>query len=238
MNKATIERYIVEKGERCWDSIGIYGSGTCELLDTYEHCRSCPIYLFSGRQLFKKEVNSDFVNDWTKIYSQEKENSEEQKKSLVIFRIQNEWFALDTALFQEAISNKLIHIVPSRTNQYLYGVVNVNGELFLSVSMESLLGLQRVANNDLANKKLLVLNIEEQKYCFPIDEFGAVISVKLDSLEDIPNTLEKIENNLIINVFKNEYRSKLNNMIEVKQRTISLICHRKLLNLLNRCLIW
>ena len=69
MNKVDIEKKINEKGGQCWESIGVYGAYTCELLDQYEHCRSCPIYLYSGRLLFKKNADDIFINDWTKLYA-------------------------------------------------------------------------------------------------------------------------------------------------------------------------
>lgn len=238
MNKLDIEKEISEKGSQCWDNIGVYGSCSCELLEQYEHCRSCPIYLYSGRMLFKKNADESYINDWTKLYAQEKESDKQQKRSVVMFRIQEEWFAIDTGLFQEAVANKMIHIVPGRTNKYLYGIVNVNGELFLSIALESFLGLNRESDNSLNSKKLLVLCIDKQRYCFPIDEYDSVTGIKVDDFEEIPNTLNKMEDNIIESVFRNTYKYKENNETKTRERVVSLISNEKLIFSLNRYLLW
>ncbi len=238
MNKDEIEREIAEKGDNCWDNIGVFGNITCELLEAYEHCHNCPIYLFAGRRLFKKEADEALIEDWTKIYSLEKETDLQNKRSVVLFRIQNEWFAIDTGLFQEAVVNKMIHIIPGRSNKYLYGIVNVNGELYLTIAMESLVGLDRKFDMELNSKQLLVLNIDNQKYCFPIDEFDSVKNIKLSDLEEIPQTISKIENNIIDNVFKTTHKSKINNESHTIEIVASIINNQKLISSLNRNLVW
>lgn len=238
MNKLDIERHIKEKGEQCWENIGVYGSCSCQLLDQYEHCRSCPIYLYSGRLLFEREAEQKFIKEWTKLYSQEKESDLHNRKSVVMFKIQNEWFAIDTSLFQEAVVNKMIHIVPGRTNKYLYGVVNVNGELFLSIAMESFLGLTRGNDSEMNSKKLLVLNLDDQRYCFPIDEYDSVTGIIIDNLEEIPHTLSKMEDNIIEKVFKNTFKLKENNKTKLNERVVSLISPNKLKSSLDRYLVW
>ncbi len=238
MNKIDIEKHIKNKGEQCWEQIGVYGSCTCDILEQYEHCRSCPVYLYSGRLLFKKVADDEFIKDWTKLYSQEKEHDRQDKKSVVMFKIQNEWFAIETGLFQEAVVNKLIHIVPGRTNKYLYGIVNVNGELFLSIAMESFLGLDRSSDQDFNAKNLLVLNFDDQRYCFPIDEYDSVAGIRIDDLEEIPHTLSKMEDNIIKSVFRNTYKYKENNETKLVDRVVSLISKDKLKSLLDRYLTW
>ena len=104
--------------------------------------------------------------------------------------------------------------------------------------MESFLGLNRSNEFELKSKKLLVLNIDEQRYCFPIDEYDSVKGINLNEFEDIPNTLNKMDDNIIESVFKNTYKIKENNESKIRDRIVSLISNEKLINSLNRYLVW
>ncbi len=227
MDNQEIVRLIKLKGDSCWDSVGIFGEGTCEILSTHEHCRSCPVYQYSGRQLFNRSIPQKYKDEWTLTYSQTKEIEEYKKLSIVLFRIADEWFALDTKLFQEALAQKKIHYIPGRTNKYLYGVINVNGELLLSIVLSSFLGINEVTlkENEIY-RNLLVLNTKEQRYCFPVDEFDSVTSINVNILEDIPATVSKKEHTLTEKMFK------------LKKRTYSLLNADKLIDEINRNLTW
>ncbi|MEL7358670.1 MAG: chemotaxis protein CheW [Cyanobacteria bacterium J06560_6] len=67
--------------------------------------------------------------------------------SLLIFRLAKEWFALSAKLCRQVLSPLTAHTLPHRSNDTLQGIVNVNGQMLLKVSLRSLLNLPAAQAN-------------------------------------------------------------------------------------------
>jgi chemotaxis-related protein WspD len=225
-----LDKIILEKGEKCWATIGVYGLGVCDLLNEYDHCKHCPVYVHSGRKLLERPIADGLIDEWSEIFRQEKATEIIDKISVVIFSISGEWLAIRTDLFQEAVVYKFVHYVPGRSNKYFLGVVNINGELYLSISLAAFLDLPEVMPIDDKGKSvfkvLLVLNETCMRYGFPVDEFEGVISISAGSLEDTPATLSKNENTISAKVFNH------------RNNKVGLIDDKKLIEILRRRLTW
>jgi chemotaxis-related protein WspD len=225
-----LDKIILQKGEKCWETIGVFGAGVCDLLNEYDHCKHCPVYVHSGRKLLERPITEDLIEEWSEIFRQEKAFEIIDRISVVVFSISGDWLAIRTDLFQEAVVYKFVHFVPGRSNKYFLGVVNINGELSLSISMATFLDLPEVLPiNDKGKnvyKVMLVLNETCMKYAFPVDEFEGVISISAGSLEETPATLSKNENTISTKVFNH------------RNNKIGLIDDKKLLEILRRRLIW
>lgn len=226
-----IDRIRTEKGDKCWDNIGVYGSGICEFLDDYHHCKNCPVYAISGRNLLEREITTEQIREWTSAISLPKESDSRNRISLVIFRIADEWLGLNTNIFQEAVVQKFIHFVPSRTNDYFHGIINVNGELLMCISLAKLVNLPNVLSSDSNGKNkefknILIIFDKSNRYSFPADEFLGVSSISNEELTNPPLTISKADNTIT------------NAIISYKGKTISIIDEQKLFSLINRKVVW
>lgn len=230
MIKIDLDRIIEEKGEKCWDELGVFGSGICELLNEYNHCKICPVYISSGRKLLHRDIPDELIDEWTELFTLEKSKEQINKTSVVVFKISGEWLAIKTELFQEAVVYKYVHSVPGRTNKYFHGVLNVNGELLLCISMAAFLELPEamsvIDEGKVIYKSILVLNEKAQRYAFPIDEFAGVFNVPSEIIESIPATVSKSDNTISTGLFV--YNDK----------KVGLIDDKKLIEILKRRLVW
>lgn len=226
-----VDKVRAEKGQKCWESIGVFGAGVCELLDDYHHCKNCPIYAISGRNLFERDISPDLISEWTSIISLPKESESVNKTSLVIFRIADEWLGLNTNVFQEAVVSRYIHFVPSRTNEYFHGIINVNGELLMCISIAKLLNLpniqrESIKDNDKLFKNVLIIFDNNIRYAFPADEFLGVASVSNEDMTNPPLTVTKADNTITSAIILH------------KSKSVSIIDEQKLFSLINRKVVW
>lgn len=226
-----IEKVRLEKGNKCWDIVGVFGSGVCEQLDDYHHCKNCPVYAISGRHLLEREISPELISEWTSIISLPKEVESDNKTSIVIFRIADEWLGLNTNTFQEAVVGKFVHFVPSRTNDYFHGIINVNGELLMCISIAKLLNLPPVLydnqiGKDKHFKNLLIVFDKQDRFSFPADEFLGVASISCEDMTNPPLTVSKADNTIT------------NAIISYKDKSVSIIDEKKLFSLINRKVVW
>ncbi|MBE2190133.1 MAG: chemotaxis protein CheW [Candidatus Kapabacteria bacterium] len=227
---ANLEKVIFDKGPKCWNRIGIYGDNSCDLLASYDHCKNCPVYTEGGRKLFKREIPEELINEWTEQISSPKEIESDSQESLIVFRIADEWLAVKTVSFKEAVDSKFVHYVPGRTNDYLLGLTNVNGELLMCISLSAFLSLNRVKpleNGDSKKyKSLLVLESSDETYVIPVDEHYGVFKSDTQNYTKAPATITKSETTLTSNTF------------EIGDRTVSIIDTNRLFDMINSKLKW
>ena len=175
----------------CWQTIGVMGDRSCEQLSTLIHCRNCPIYTQAARQLFDRLQPDD---DSTPLQKRPARSSvdpaEINTSSLALFRIAQQWFALPANLFQQVLTTRVIRPIPHRSNEILQGLVNVHGELILSVCLEKLLGVQRSDRTpSFTPPRLVVVEWESSRWSFTVDEFQGIETISADQLLTPPSNV-------------------------------------------------
>jgi len=220
---------ILENGKQCWKEIGVSGSGVCEKLDIYSHCRLCPVYSEKGRSLLDRESSEELIEIWTKEISEPKQMERSDTISVVIFKIKNEWFALSTIYFKETINYRTIHTVPDRTNDVFLGIANINGELLLCLNSYRIFGVDVSENEDSASDKsqrMVVLKDDNDRYVLIVDEILGVIRLSMEETVKGPATLVNAPESLSKRVF--QYNNK----------KIGFVDPEKLFKSLNGSLNW
>ncbi|GAB1370563.1 chemotaxis protein CheW [Candidatus Kapaibacterium sp.] len=226
-----ISKIYKEKGENCWQESGVFGNGTCEWLDNYYHCKNCPVFALGGRKLLNRELLPELVNEWTNIISLPKDADNLSKKSYFIFKISDEIFGISTNIFLEALVNKAVHYIPGRTNDFLHGVINVNGELHLCFSLSNILKIDSVeminTNNGLPYfNNLLMVSHDNIRFAFPVSEFYGVNKFDVDLLQSPPQTISKSEETITVLV------------ADYKNQKVAIIDEDKLFNRIKKKMIW
>lgn len=210
----------------CWREIGTAGDGSCDLLSEYVHCRNCPQYSAIGRTLFDREMSADYRQEVSEELAAAAAVTEETE-SLLILRAGSEWFALRTQRFEGISRYQKPYVVPFRSGSLLAGLVNVNGELLLCISLEAALGLPPGSGTETAGgPRLCVVGNGNERFAFGVDEILGVRHVPSSKMQHVPVTLAKSPSAQVISCF------------EVDGRNVGLIDEQRLFNSLDRSLQW
>ena len=150
--------------------------------------------LAAGSRLLDREMPEDYLRERTSQVAAERKRVEIGAKSVVVFRVATEWFALPTEVFQEVDVYCPAHTIPHHRNGILNGLVNIRGELLLSISLSALLQLEKIPEGGTAGQlpsrgRLLVCSRETSRFAFPVDEVHGVRRYHPQDVRNVPATL-------------------------------------------------
>jgi chemotaxis-related protein WspD len=152
----------------CWNHIGVSGDQSCPELRTFIHCRNCHVFVAAARTFFDRPAPAGYLADWSQWLRGSAEQdargegsgddaSEGQihgdTVSVLIFRLGVEWLAFRAHTVAEVTNPRPVHRVPHRSNEVFVGLVNLQGQVQLCVSLHGLLGVTAPG----APKRLIVL---------------------------------------------------------------------------------
>lgn len=198
--------------DTCWKQIGVFSrkKASCSELKKVIHCRNCNRFIKAGRNLLERELPLEYLEEWTKVIGTKKTEEVPGTISVLIFRICEEWLAFSTRLFSEIIDPVRIHTLPHRKNPVLMGLVNVNGEIQLCISLEKMLDLKKSyekTKEKKGYKRMMVINNEGEQWVFPVDEIHGIYRVHPDTFQNIPVTLEKSKSSYTRDIFSWENKN-------------------------------
>ncbi|MEO1992565.1 MAG: chemotaxis protein CheW [Pirellulales bacterium] len=204
----------------CWRVIGVGGDRSCPELKTYIHCRNCPVMTDAAEAFFNRTPPEGYLDEWQQVLEATPESTETSGRSVLIFRLADEWFSLDAESLTEVTPLRKIHTIPHRTNSVFAGMVNVRGQLLLCCSLHGLLGLRQMdpkvlkcnktsdqqnpgsqsiqlTDDDaiLAPERLLVTSLTTgrttRRWTFPVNEVAGVHRISNEELRKVPSTVGK-----------------------------------------------
>lgn len=89
----------------CWNRIGVRGDKQCPLLERHVHCRNCEVYAAAATRLLDRYA---LVQEHQAAAVQP--DAENTGRSMLLFRLGEEWLALATACLAEiARCRRCIH---------------------------------------------------------------------------------------------------------------------------------
>lgn len=154
--------------------------------------------------LLMREPPEGYHEEWTEILNQEKKEFHRDRYfSALIFRLENEWLAISTAVVQDIVVEKKIHTIPHRDNDLLKGTVNIGGQLKLVISLENLLEIKEklTEEKECSEGYMCVIRLEEQDWVFKAEEILGIRKVPIDSLRNVPVTVSKSTANFLKGLF-------------------------------------
>jgi len=178
----------------CWNSIGIWGNKTprCERLQKLIHCHNCEIYTQAGTQLLDRPAEESYLAEWKNNLNQPRNDKNLNLKSALVFRMGDEWFALASKFVKEITHCDKHHSLPHRKNEVLRGLVNVNGELLLNVSLGYLFKINKSeTESKYTNERYIVINNENDLFAFPVTEVREIIHYNMEDIQATPSTIKK-----------------------------------------------
>jgi chemotaxis-related protein WspD len=185
----------------CWNKIGVRGDASCPELKQYGHCRNCPVFASAALTLLDRELPAGYAAEWMGYISQKRGSVKRgERQSAVLFRLGAEWFALPTIVVDEVAELRRVHTLPHRRGGMLLGLVNVQGELIVCVSLAKMLGLEdslaSIGGQDAAQpRRLLVVRSETGRIAFPVDEVERTQRYHPGDLKAVPATLARAATN-------------------------------------------
>jgi len=161
----------------CWNRIGIHGDRSCPLLEEHIHCRNCPVYSAAATSLLDRYALTRNDQDYLQGADAQVEVS---TRSILVFRLGEEWLGLPTRCLVEIAPLQTIHSLPHQRSRALLGVANVRGALVACLSMVDLLGLDptaAVAPSSRIMPRMLIVAAQGGPVVVPVDEVHGIHAI-------------------------------------------------------------
>lgn len=182
--------------DACWKRIGIWGNQECPELKTCTHCRNCPIFSASAARLLDRPLPPGYRSDWTGHFSDKKDDVLLNTLSVLVFVAGGETCAIPMRALQEVVDVRAIRTLPHRRQRAVLGLVNVRGELVITVSLAAALGIPdhdpagaSAAGPAQGSARLLIAAHEGERLAFPVQEILGITRVSPSELKDLPATV-------------------------------------------------
>ncbi|TVT82467.1 chemotaxis protein CheW [Pseudomonas sp. H3(2019)] len=160
----------------CWNRIGIHGDKSCPLLIEHIHCRNCAVYSAAATRLLDRYTLQQDDRAQASIAVE----ADVVTRSLLMFRLGEEWLALATRSLVEVAPMQAIHSLPHQRSRALLGVANVRGALVACLSLVELLGLEAttgVASGVRIMPRMLIIAAHGGPVVVPVDEVDGIHAI-------------------------------------------------------------
>ncbi|WP_223629945.1 chemotaxis protein CheW [Pseudomonas atacamensis] len=160
----------------CWNRIGIHGDKSCPLLEEHIHCRNCSVYSAAATRLLDRYSLQQDQRE--AVVS--KVEIDVKTRSLLMFRLGEEWLGLATRSLVEVAPLQAIHSLPHQRSRALLGVANVRGALVACLSLVELLDLDgNVApvSGGRIMPRMLIIAAHGGPVVVPVDEVDGIHAI-------------------------------------------------------------
>ena len=160
----------------CWNRIGIHGDKSCPLLSEHIHCRNCAVYSTAATRLLDRYA----LQQDDRVQVSNTVESEVKTRSLLMFRLGEEWLGLATRSLVEVAPLQAIHSLPHQRSGALLGEANVRGALVACLSLVELLGLDGISNVASGTRvmpRMLIIAAHGGPVVVPVDEVDGIHAI-------------------------------------------------------------
>ncbi|MBT2338860.1 MULTISPECIES: chemotaxis protein CheW [Pseudomonas] len=160
----------------CWNRIGIHGDRSCPLLVEHIHCRNCPVYSAAATRLLDRYALQQ--DDRARVHAPV--DTDIVTRSLLMFRLGEEWLGLTTRSLVEVAPLQPIHSLPHQRSRALLGVANVRGALVACLSLVDLLDLEpgaAAASSGRIMPRMLIVAAKGGPVVVPVDEVDGIHAI-------------------------------------------------------------
>jgi chemotaxis-related protein WspD len=128
----------------------------------------------------------------TAHYARPREDERKATASVLVFRVGAEWLALPTALCDRVTAVPAVHKLPHRRAGKTAGLVPIDGDLVVHLSLADLLGIN--ASDESARSaipRLVVLADAQGRVALTVSEVLGVYEHDVTQLRPVPSTLSR-----------------------------------------------
>lgn len=181
--------------DACWSRIGVWGRADCAELTTHIHCRNCPVYSHAAAAMLDGAIPDGYLEEWTTHVAAPKHSPVAAAFSLLVFRINAEWFALPMSVLDEVVERRPVRTLPHTRSAFIRGIVNIGGQLLVCVSLTRLLELpgrtEQEKSAQTIFERLLVVTTPGGRIAIPVSEVAGPARCQADDLRPVPATIER-----------------------------------------------
>ena len=194
------DREMAPQIDACWNRIGVWSRdvASCPELKQFIHCRNCSRYSAAGRQMLERPAPEDYRLEWTERFTRAKHSEEARAGSVLLFRLGDEWLAMDSHCIKEICEMKSIHSLPHRSDPLLKGLVNIRGELRICISIGNILQLEKSTGSHAIDheiyERMVLVEKDTQSFVFPVSEVHGIHHYASNELHATPATIAKSSN--------------------------------------------
>lgn len=181
----------------CWNRIGVWSKNgaSCPKLEECIHCRNCRHYSLAGKTILNRPATHEYRAEWAERFATPAQPRQTGTSSVLLFRLGDEWLALESCYVKEITRFRPIHSLPQRNNDTIKGLVNIRGELKICVSIGSILQLDKARGTHTCDReiheRMIYVEKGENSFVFPVSEVHGIHHFADKDLESIPLTLAK-----------------------------------------------
>jgi len=139
----------------------------------------------AAARLLHRPLPDGYLAESTRHFAQPKVAAPPKTISMVVFRVEAEWFALPTPTVLEIAPVATIHALPHRGGATL-GLANVHGALLICIALRELLGIAAPPAAKLELARFLVVQGPHGRLVLPVQEVRGVHRVHSSDLRDAP----------------------------------------------------
>ncbi len=191
----------------CWNRIGVYGDQSCPELPPVIHCRNCEVYVSAARVLLERMPSDSYLQQWTQLIQDAKAENPSPSISIVIFRLETEQFALPTQVIHHITDLRTVHRLPHNKSECLTGLVNVQGELLLCISLSKVLPYGQTTDEESTSShrippRLMVIQAGGERWVLPVNEIFGMYQLHPADIEYDSDELSLSEPSLVKGTFR------------------------------------
>jgi chemotaxis-related protein WspD len=180
----------------CWNRIGVWGSEfpRCPRLDEFIHCQNCDVFHAASLTAYERAIPDDYRLEWTEVLAGNKKTVVTDARTVIVFRIGDEWVAISTGLCKEISRMMKVHRLPHNKSHVLKGVVNNGGEIRICFSLGNLLGIakaEQIFGDEFhaVYARMIVMNVAGRNYVFPVSEIKGLLQYREADRAPLPETI-------------------------------------------------
>lgn len=177
LNELSVIQQDAQAIDDCWNRIGIHGERSCPLLVEHIHCRNCSVYSAAATRLLDRYSLAQ--EHRVQAYGSEA-HSEIKTRSILVFRLGEEWLGLPTRCLVEVAPLQVVHSLPHQRSRALLGVANVRGALVACLSLVELLGLDSapaVTQSVRIMPRMLIVAAKDGPVVVQVDEVDGIHAI-------------------------------------------------------------
>jgi chemotaxis-related protein WspD len=145
--------------------------------------------------MLERPVPDAYRQEWTERFTHAKQNDKDRSKSVLLFRLGDEWLAIDSQFVNEVTPMRTIQSLPHKSATAVKGLVNIRGELKICISFGSILQLEKACESYTTDHEILerMIFIEKDGQCFvfPVSEVYGIFHYADSALQATPATVAK-----------------------------------------------
>jgi len=139
----TLVKSLIEQA--CWRNIGVWSQQKtrCEKLEAVVHCRNCEVFAEAAKTVFRREsTEAELFERSLDLYHGSDFKQHLGEVSVLPFRVDDTWLCVYPSQIVTIAKKANVHRIPHRGEEFIRGLIAVDGAIYTCVRMSSLLGIK------------------------------------------------------------------------------------------------